>query len=373
MLPHSSRRRRATALAAGLTLAVAAAGCGSGSGDAAPSDPSAPVASAAAPADLTPVKSFLLDHTTQLRNEVRGLRENAQALRALAAEAGFDGPKLLATRREDVARLVREGQARFARANPAYEQMEGVVAGVPELADFDVSIDAGGDASDPENAVPFSIETADGRTFRQPGNFNYLAETALFGTEPKWAAKGVRPDLDGDGEVEFGEALPDVRFHLASMEAFEKTVEELDAAAKAWKPTLQDALTALVVMTPTMSEYFEAWKSSRFVAGEKSTEKAFVVASRLQDIEDILGGLRTVYAGVRPSIASADPAQAEQTGRALADLEAFAADLRRQEAGGRRFTAQDADTQGGEAQDRAEAIAGQISQAAGRLNVPLET
>ena len=37
--------------------------------------------------------------------------------------------------------------------------MEGVVAGVPSLADYDVIIDAGGDKSDPENAVPFSLET----------------------------------------------------------------------------------------------------------------------------------------------------------------------------------------------------------------------
>ncbi len=274
---------------------------------------------------------------------------------------------------EAAAALVRDGQERFVRANQPYEQMEGVVAGVPELADFDVAIDAGGDASDPETAVPFAVRTEDGRTFDRPGNSNHLAETALFGTEPRWAARGVEPDLDGDGRVEFGEALPDPRFHLAIMRAFEQTAGELDAAARAWKPTLQDALTALVVMTPTMSEYFEAWKSSRVVAGETSTEKAFVVASRVQDIEDILGGLETVHAGVRPSIATADPAQAEQTGRALADLRAFAADLRRQEAGGRRFTAQDADTLGGEAQDRAEAIAGQIAQAAGRLNVPLES
>ena len=73
-------------------------------------------------------------------------------------------------------------------------------------------IDAGGDASDPENAVPFSIKTPAGRTFKQPGNFFSLIETSLFGTEPKFAAKGVKPDLDGDGKVEFGEALPDADF-----------------------------------------------------------------------------------------------------------------------------------------------------------------
>ena len=100
--------------------------------------------------------------------------------------------------------------------------MEGVVAGVPSLADYDVIIDAGGDASDPENAVPFSIKTPDGKTFKQPGNFNYLIETSLFGTEPKFAAKGVEPDLDGDGKVEFGEALPDADFYVAAARDFEK-------------------------------------------------------------------------------------------------------------------------------------------------------
>jgi ketosteroid isomerase-like protein len=126
-------------------------------------------------------------------------------------------------------------------------------------------------------------------------------------------------------------------------------------------------------MTPTMSEYFDAWKNSRFVAGAGAQEKAFVAASRLQDIADILGGLRTVYAGVRPRIAEADAAQAEQTGQDLDELTAFAERLRDEEAGGRKFTADQAETLGAEAQTRAEAIAGQISQAAGGLDIPLET
>ena len=247
------------------------------------------------------------------------------------------------------------------------------MAGVPSLADFDVTIDAGGDASDPENAVPFSIRTPDGRTFKQPGNLNYLIETSLFGTEPKFAAKGVKPDLDGDGRVEFGEAVPDAPFYVAAAREFERTARELDAAARKWEPTLQDALTALVVMTPTMSEYFEAWKNSRFVAGERATEKAFVVASRLQDITDILSGLVLIYDNVQPQVAKADAQQARQTASSLERLHDFAARLRDAERDGRRFTAQDADTLGSDAQDQAEAIAGQISQAAGRMNIKLET
>ena len=54
--------------------------------------------------------------------------------------------------------LVEDTQAGFTKANPSYEEMEGVVAGVPSLAEYDVIIDAGADASDPENAVPFDLE-----------------------------------------------------------------------------------------------------------------------------------------------------------------------------------------------------------------------
>jgi hypothetical protein len=353
-------------LAAGTALLLA--GCG-GSDDPKPSTAAAPTKEAA---QLAAVKDYLLEHTERLVQDTTALQENAAKYDALAKAAGYDYAKLLETKRDEVAALVKEGQGTFAKANPAYEQMEGVVAGVPSLADFDVIIDAGSDKSDPENAVPFSIETEDGRTFEQPGNFNFLVETALFGTEPKWAAKGVEPDLDGDGKVAFGEAMPDAQFYAAATRDFAATAKELDAAARKYQPTLQDAMTALVVMTPTMSEYFEAWGNSRFVAGEKSKEKAFVVASRLQDISDILGGLEVVYDEVEPSIAKVDAAQAKQTGTDLSALRAFADDLKKAEDGGKRFTAQDADTLGGQAQDRAEAIAGQVSQAAGRLNVTLE-
>jgi hypothetical protein len=363
----SSRLRRAgTAFAA--LVALAAAGCGGDDKGAT----TTPTSAAATGADLGAIKDYLLAHTQRLVTDTGTLRADAEAYYALAKGADFDYGKLLADRRDEVAASVKKIQDDFAQANPAYEEMEGVVAGVPTLADFDVIIDAGGDASDPENAVPFSVKTPAGRTFKQPGNFNYLVETSAFGTEPRFAAKNVEPDLDGDGKVQFGEALPDADFLVAAARDFESSAKELDAAARKWTPTQQDAFTALVVMTPTMSEYFEAWKNSRFIAGGKAQEKAFVVASRLQDIADILGGLNLVYKNVEPSIAKVDSQQASQTGASLQRLQSFAERLREQEAGGKRFTAQDADTLGGEAQDQAEAIAGQVTQAAGQLGIQLE-
>ena len=329
-----------------------------------------PAASTPSGTDLSAIKTYLLQHTDRLSGDVGTLRENAQRYHDLAEQSDFDTKRLLADHREEVAALLADAKQAYQDANPAYEEMEGVVAGVPSLADYDVIIDAGGDASDPENAVPFSIKTEDGKTFKQPGNLFFLVESALYGTEPSWSAKA---DLDGDGKAGFGEALPEPRFYLAALEEFDRQAKELNGAAREWSPTEQDALTALVVMTPTMSEYFEAWKNSRFVAGERATEKSFVGASRLQDIADILGGLKLIYANVEPRVAKANPEQAQQTGQSLSRLERFAARLRDQEASGKRFTGEDADTLGRQAQDQAEAIAGQITQAAQQLGIELET
>ncbi len=129
----------------------------------------------------------------------------------------------------------------------------------------------------------------------------------------------------------------------------------------------------MVVMTPTMSEYFEAWKNSRFVAGDKAKEKAFVAASRLQDIADILGGLDLVYDNIEDQIETVDEQQAEQTGDSLDGLIEFAEKLREEEAGGqasspaRRPTPSAARPRAARRRSPA-----QISQAAGQLNIKLE-
>jgi hypothetical protein len=361
--------RRSSAALGALTCVLALASCGGGEA-AKPTASTTPAGADAAP--LAAIKDYLLQHTARLKADTAAIRAGAEDYYAQAKAADFDYAELLRSDREGVRSFVNRAQRAFQAANPAYEEMEGVVAGVPELADFDVIIDAGGDASDPENAVPFTVRTPGGRTFEQPGNFNYLIETAAFGTDPKFAAKGVKPDLDGDGKVSFGEAVPDADFYVAAARDFEQAAGDLDAAARKWEPTPQDAFTALVVMTPTMSEYFEAWKNSRFIAGAKAKEHAFVAASRLQDIADILGGLELVYANVRPQVEKVSADQARQTGTSLTELTDFAERLRDEEAGGRTFTAEEAETLGSEAQSRAEAIAGQISQTAGQLNIPLE-
>ncbi|MDQ3249152.1 MAG: EfeM/EfeO family lipoprotein, partial [Chloroflexota bacterium] len=132
-----------------------------------------------------------------------------------------------------------------------------------------------------------------------------------------------------------------------------------------------DAFTALVVMIPTMSEYFDSWKNSRFVAGAASDQRDFVAISRLADIQGILSSLQVVYENVRSLVDSVDSAQAVQIEEGLADLKAFVADVYAKEQSGQRFSAEEADLLGAEAQNRATAITGQIAQAAAQLDISL--
>ena len=238
---------------------------------------------------------------------------------------------------------------------------------MPRLAQYDVDIDAGSDASDPENAVSFSLELPNGETLKQPGQPVLRHRDVAVRDQPRLPRQGRPGDVDGDGKVEFGEGLPDADIYVAAVSEFDEQAKTLDADAQAFEPTPSDAFTAITVMTPTMSEYFEAWKNSRFIAGEDATELGFVAASRLSDIADILEGLVLTYDEIEPLIAAENPQQAEQTEQALRDLLAYVEDLRDQEADGKKFTAEEADTLGAEAQRQAEAIAGQVTQAAQQL------
>jgi hypothetical protein len=369
ILGRAMRRRVAillTTLVAFPALAALAAGCGDDD------DGEETTTGASSGTELGAIKSYLTDHTAELSEQVAALRAHGEEYYELAESVDFDYERLMQQHGDEVERILDASKEAYVAANPAYEEMEGIVAGVPRLAQYDVDIDAGADASDPENAVSFSLELPNGETLKQPGNLFFVTETSLYGTNPDFLAKGVDQDVDGDGKEEFGEGIPDANILVAAVREFESQAQSLNADAEEFEPTPSDAFTALTIMTPTMSEYFEAWKNSRFVAGEQATEQAFVAASRLQDIADILEGLVFTYDEIEPLVAEESAQQAEQTRDQLAGLLAYVEDLRDQEASGREYTAEQADTLGAEAQRRAEAIAGQVTQAAQRLGIELQ-
>src|SRR5689334_20335609 len=105
-------RHGLTALCAGAALAAGAA----------------PLAAAPARTPkLDGVKAYLLAHASELAATTGGLEATAARYDALAEAAGYDTAVLIRTKRAEVARLLARAKAQFLRANPAYEEMEGVV------------------------------------------------------------------------------------------------------------------------------------------------------------------------------------------------------------------------------------------------------
>ena len=142
----------------------------------------------------------------------------SQSATTISPGGEADLAALWAKRSEEVGPLLRQMKAAWVEGNPYYERVEGIVAGTPSLAEYDVIIDAGSSAAeDPESAVPFDLTLPDGTVLKQPGNLFNLTEGALWGTLPEALDRpGTPVDLDGDGTVEFGEVLPDPQLLLAA-------------------------------------------------------------------------------------------------------------------------------------------------------------
>jgi len=324
-------------------------------------------------ADLTGIKTYLLDQAQRLQESTATLQAAANQYYALAEAADFDYAALWQEQHAAVSDILAAAQEAWLVASPGYEKMEGIVAGTAELANFDVILDAGSSgADDPENAVPFDLTLPNGEVLPKPGNLFGVTESALWGTESAYAITDVTADFDGNGTVDFGEALPEANVLKAAADALNSYAVELHDAAEVWNPNPTDAFTALVVMVPTMNEYFASWRDSRFVAGESSTQRDFVAISRLADIGDILSGLEVVYGEVQPMVDTVDAAQGEQIATGLADLKAFVADIHEQEQSGKRYTPEEADLLGAEAQNRATTVTGQISQVAAQLGITID-
>ena len=324
-------------------------------------------------ADLSGIKTYTAQRATALKAATTRLKTAADHYYDLAKAANFDYAALWKSQAPEVTRTIEEARAAWVAASPLYEQMEGIVAGVESLADYDVSLDSGASAEEGgDNVVAFDLTLPNGKTLEKPGNLFGVTESTLWGTFDDFTVKDVKADYNGNGQADFGEALPDANVLKAGVDALADESDRLLKSIQGWTPTEADAFTALVVMVPTMSEYFDSWKNSRFVVGDATTQRDFVAVSRLSDIVDIVSGLQVVYQGVSPRVRSLDPNQDTAISQGLEGLKTYAGGVLQKEKNGQRFTPEEADLLGAEAQNRATALTGQISQIAARLQIPVQ-
>jgi hypothetical protein len=360
-----------------LLLACAITACGAPAATPTVAPVPAPVPTTAAAsttsADMDSVKRYLQQNAnTLLKAGADKLKADANAYYNLVKAANFDYKRAWGDG-SAIRPLFADMREQFNIAHTGYENIEGIVAGVPSLSTFDTILDAGATGAEGgDNVADFTLTLPDGSTLDTPGNlFHTLLEPMLYGSDPAQAKFAA--DIDNDGKIGFGDALPDANRMKAAADSFASYVDQTIAAIDGWQPNAQDAFTAMVTMTPTMSEYFGNWKESRYVSGSTSTETRFVAHSRLIDVMGILTSLRTIYAGIEPQIKAQDAAAAQQISKNYSDLFNYVEDLHTKEGGGTKFTPDQAELFGKDAQQQAEAVVGQVTQAATLLNIKLDT
>ncbi|BDP41893.1 Efem/EfeO family lipoprotein [Deinococcus aetherius] len=329
------------------------------------------LAGGAQAASLGGVKTYLGGKLGVQAAGTAGLVRGADRYYALAKAANFDY-KQLAAQPGPVRAALQEARAGWTKASPAYEDIEGIVAGVEALSDFDLILDAGTSAAEGgEDVVPFDLKLPDGKVLAKPGNLFGVNEAALWGTVRTFGS-GVPFDVDGNGKIDFGDGLPDANVLKAAAAELNRQTLALRKAAAAWTPTRADVFGALAGNVPTVGPvFFENWKTSRFVLGERSKRTDFVVISRLSDLSGNVRSWQAMYAGLKPDVRAKNAALDAQITSGLSDLAAFVARLERLERT-RRFTPEQADTLQEEAQNRATAVTGRLTQAAALLGVKVE-
>ncbi len=357
-----------------LTLSIFLAACAP---QTAPTTDAASEESPAAVADLAAVKAYAVDQASRMKEATVAFRAGAEKYHAAIAQIKADHPDenpyeyLWANHPEAAKALLEQMRADWFEASTHYELNEGIIAGVPALAFYDGWIDAGAPTAEDPEGIAWTLKLANGTTLEGPGNFFHnLTEPTLYGTVDEYV--GLPVDLNNDGSLGVGEALPEAEILLASAQGLDIATTQMQAAVDAWEPTLEDAFMAMVTMTPTMNEYFEQWKLSAFIAGNDFEMTGFIATSRLFDITGILNGLDLTYDKVRPVVGNVDPELDAQIDAAYADLVTYVNDLYEKEKAGTQFTAEEADAFGTEAQDKATAIAALIAQAAQKANIALD-
>lgn len=315
------------------------------------------------------VKRYLVGIVEKMDASAMDFVAASDAYSKLFAAHGGDYRRMLAEARPETAAVIKRLRADYeAMDSYGYETVEGIVAGVPSLSDFDVYLDAGvpkAEAAADKPAAPVTLKLSNGKTIKGEGClFTYIIEPSLWGGNPNYV---VAADVDGDGKIAPRESLPKVEIIAAAATDVRAKIGELLAASRAWKPALEDCLKAIATMTPTFPGYFDDWKESRY---SRQSSGRFSAVSRVSDMRGIMSSVAVLYAGVKPQVEKQDKALARAIERRFKDVMAFIDRIDAREKKGE-ITSAEIEGLSTQAKEKADQIAPQIVQAAALLGVKL--
>jgi hypothetical protein len=323
----------------------------------------------AGPVESKDVKGYLLEALVRMERASDECLANASAYQKLVETNGGEPAKAFARSPEEVMRLIAALRENYkAMDSFGYETIEGIVAGVPRLSDFDVYLDAGvprDQAGSGTPVAPVVLGLPDGSKIDREGClFTYLLEPMLWGSNKKLVAP---VDLDRDGKIGPRESLPRPDVLTVVARDLRAKIHELHETAIAWQPSSSDYFSAIITMTPTLSGYFEDWKESRY-APEASGK--FSAISRVSDMRGIMSGVAVLYGAVHAKVAEKDPALANAIQRGFEDILAFIDRVdQREKKAGAVMTPAEVDELGEQAKQKADKLVPQVEQAAALLDL----
>jgi hypothetical protein len=315
------------------------------------------------------VKGYLRGTLTKMVQASDEFVVNAAGYQKLVDANGGDPAKAFAQSPDEVTKLVAVLRENYkAMDSFGYETIEGIVAGVPKLSDFDVYLDAGvpqDQAGSGTPVAPVILTLPDGSKIDREGClFTYLIEPMLWGSNKKLV---VPVDLDHDGKIGPRESLPRADILSAVAKDVCAKIHELNETAIAWQPSTSDYFSAIITMTPTLSGYFDDWKESRYAA---ETSGKFTAISRVSDMRGIMFSVAVLYGAVHPQVAAKDLALANSIQRGFDGILAFIDRVdQREKKAGAAMTPPEVDELGEQAKQKADKLVPQVEQAAALLDL----
>jgi hypothetical protein len=262
---------------------------------------------------MAQIKGFLVYKLQRMDAAAHDYVANANAYQAIIDKWAGDYDRAAIGQGPELLQLITKMQDDYrVYHNHGYETIEGITAGTKAMVAFDTYLDGGVSKSEASTDSPYSpmvLKTRDGRVISdRSGNlFHYVIEPALWGTKP-YLVKKLGPAAAE--KVKPVQVLPRAEVLTASADECARKLDELLAVAKAWQPTMDECVGALIWMTPTLNGYFDDWKNSRY--DPVASQGRYVAESRVLDMQGIMSSLALVCNAILPRIEGQNAALAKQ-------------------------------------------------------------